>query len=192
MHFRALLLLLVLAFSFLPGESGARNLHLIERKPNGFAIYRSGLPSSADFVRWCRLGVTEVMVLSGDSSRYEGEYLRLCPKIHVVKEVNQNLNEPLRTSFLHYFDQWVSQSRKYGKKILFRCVCGCHRTGRLAAYYEMKYMKRSASQAIRNMLRFGKRMDRYPFLIPQVKGLYDLIKQRPCSQSLKYCPVKDD
>jgi hypothetical protein len=166
---------------------GNGNLHLVDQFDNGFQIYRSGSPARGDFQQWCRLGISEVMVVSGDAGSYERKFSSECPALQVVFDEKQSSSEPLSAGFLQIFDRWVAQAQAQGKRILFRCDCGCHRTGRLAAYYEMKYMGYPRSEAEQDMLRFGKEMDQYPGLLLQVQALEDYIQDRPCSQDAEYC-----
>tara|TARA_A100001015_G_C15044636_1_gene742653 strand:- start:7013 stop:7579 length:567 start_codon:yes stop_codon:yes gene_type:complete len=176
-----------------PMISYGKNLHIIdENRQTGFAIYRSGTPSTHDFKKFCQLGITEIMVLSGTAKRYEYRRNKACPdKIKIVYNNEQNSKEPLSEHFLKKFDKWVSKAKKEGKKILFRCECGCHRTGRLAAYYQMKYQNLSSNDAIVLMKKWGKFMFFFPYLNKQVKALKDHILDRKCSQRKKYCVTKD-
>jgi hypothetical protein len=109
------------------------NLHLLDQRNNGFAIYRSGSPSTQDFQHWCELGISEVTVLAGDADSFEGKFASECPALRVVFNEKQSASTPLSISFLQFFDQWVTQAQDQGNKALFRCDCGCHRAGRLAA-----------------------------------------------------------
>ena len=163
------------------------NLHLIDQAANGFAIYRSGAPDQGAFKEWCRLGVSEVMVLSGNAGAYEEAWGADCPDLQVVYNEEQDASTPLTVGFLRSFDQWVTHAQAQGKKILFRCDCGCHRTGRLAAYYEMKYMGYSEAAAEQDMLEYGKDMDGYPELFAQVQALAEYLQGQPCSQGSE-CP----
>ena len=178
----------IIAVSFLTASPlHADNLHLIDQRPNGFRIYRSGAPSRADIQEWCRRGIRDVMVLSGEAASREGAFHGECPGLRVIYNEAQNAAVPLTKRFLRRFDDWVRKSRAQGKKILFRCYCGCHRTGRLAAYYEMKFMGYTYRQARQHMYRFGQNMDAYPYLFKQVRALQDYIHGRPCSRPKAYC-----
>lgn len=161
--------------------AAAGNLHLIDSTPDGFALYRSGLPSSNDIREWCRLGISEVMVLSGDADTVENQMAPgICPTLRVVHHVHQTDVEPLSEEFLKTFDTWVDDARREHKHILFRCQCGCHRTGRLAAYYELKYMHHSMDTAVENLMKFGKDMGQHRRLVPQIAALDDYIHGRAC------------
>jgi protein-tyrosine phosphatase len=165
------------------------NTHLIDsNEGTGFALYRTSKASRvSDFVRLCRAGVTELMVLDG-AGAYDAELSRRhCPSLQVVKNVLQASAVPVTAEFLADFDRWVEDARTHGRKIAFRCVCGCHRTGRLAAYYRMKYQGWPADTAIAEMKRLGRAMYWFPFLTPQVLALADHVARRACSQKAEYC-----
>jgi hypothetical protein len=168
----------------------AENLHLIDQAPNGFAIYRSGSPTIEDFREWCRLGISEVMVLSGNQGVFEDQYAPECPRIKVIYEEHQRPQVPVTESFLRHFISWVEDARVKGKRILFRCNCGCHRTGRLAAFYEMHYMKVSYADAIEHMMAIGREMQNYPYLPAQVKAMDDFGSGRACSTEPEACVLK--
>ena len=169
----------------------ADNLHLIEQSVNGFAIYRSGEPNIEDMREFCRLGIQEMMVLSGDAESYEFKHKAACPTLKVIPTPKQNSGRPLTKSFLKEFDTWVQAAKDQGKKIAFRCSCGCHRTGRLAAYYQMKYQNMALPDALAIMNERGKRMWRHPDLRPQVQSLQEFIAGRTCTAKTQYC-VKDE
>ena len=165
-----------------------KNMHMIdEDKSTGFEIYRSSTPSTNDVRQWCKMGITEVYVLSGDAKERELLDPTACPGLKVMYNISQKAAVPLDTNFLNQFDNWVKDAQANGKKILFRCNCGCHRTGRLAAYYRMKYNGYSSSQAINEMYDLGKWMFFYSFLKPQVRALHNYANGVACSQSSKYC-----
>ena len=170
-----------------PAWGVINNLHLIDSDPNGFAIYRYGKPGQLGVRELCALGVEEVMVLSGTAQTQELLYQQECPRLKVVYNVNQTVNVPLTPKFLADFDRWVQEAQVSGKKIAFRCECGCHRTGRLAAYYKMKYQSFNAFDAIIDMLMMGKYMYLFPQLIPQVLDLRDYIDGLACRQKFPFC-----
>ncbi len=181
---KALLLLF-----FLIGSACANNLHLIDHdSESGFALFRSGYPRSAEDIKEiCALGITEIMVLSGDAEKYEKRYQEVCPELKVIYNTKQDEREALDTTFLDLFDQWIAKSKKNGTKIIFRCRCGCHRTGRLAAYYQMKYQNLNNVDAKILMKEHGKWMWFYPGLKPQVDAMYDYLQGQPCSTEPKFC-----
>jgi hypothetical protein len=185
----AVLLLLLSTLHLLSaGPAGAANLHLIESLPNGFAIYRSGSPrSAAEVAEYCRLGITEIAVLAGNADRHERRFAASCPRLEVVYDEEQDAGDPLTAEFLAWFDGWVGTARREGKKIAFRCNCGCHRTGRLAAYYQMKYQNLVLEDALDVMYKRGKNWALHPEIEPQVRALKDYLDGKPCSQRGPYC-----
>ena len=149
----------------------ADNLHLVDSRPGGFAIYRSGAPSADDFKQWCKLGIEEVYVLSGNGDIYEDQYAKLCPRIKVLANEAHDVDLIPNDRVLALFDGWVQDAMAKNKKILFRCNCGCHRTGRMAAYYQMKYQHLTADDAIALMNAHGSFMMFHPQLPQQVREL---------------------
>jgi protein-tyrosine phosphatase len=127
------------------------------------------------------------MVLSGTAEKHEVRYAKECPTLKVIYNVAQSTGTPVDRAFLEYFDSWVEDAKRNGKKIAFRCQCGCHRTGRLAAYYEIKFMKRTLKQATANLTRHGQWMLFYPHIYKQVRAINDYVRDRPCSTKRKYC-----
>jgi len=171
-----------------PRPAAADNLHLIESLPNGFAIYRSGRPETCDEVaEYCELGITEIAVLAGNAEKTEDRCDDACPTLEVVYDEKQDAHVPVSDDFLEWFDDWVEEARNKGKKIAIRCNCGCHRTGRLAAYYQMKYQNVSMEEAIETMYELGDNWFLHGDLAPQVRALRDYIDSKPCSQALQYC-----
>jgi hypothetical protein len=169
-------------------DAYAGNLHLIDAdEATGFSIYRTGAPDREDMKEFCRLGIQEIMVLSGTASKHEYKYQAECPTLKVIYNTKGNSRVPLTKEFLNYFDNWVQEAKATGKKIAFRCTCGCHRTGRLAAYYQMKYQGITADDAKSIMTARGKWMWLMPHLYPQVSALNDYINGRGCSTRAKYC-----
>ena len=181
-----LLMVAALALGALPAN--ARNLQLVDEDPaSGFALYRSGKPNADDLREMCDKHVTAMLVLSGDAAECEGRFGDVCPTLVVVKEVNQSDKVALSVQFLQWFDAWVLEAKRTGKKIAFRCDCGCHRTGRLAAYYQMKYLHVSVKEAKADMRKYGHLMAFHGWLQPQVDALADYIAGRPCSTPQRYC-----
>jgi hypothetical protein len=171
----------------LPCTALSINLHIIDQLDNGFGIYRTGLPTKADIKKMCDMGITEMMVMSGNAQDAELKYQDECPQLKVVYNQKQSPKVTLTKDFLNFFDQWVETARAEGKKIAFRCNCGCHRTGRLAAYYQMKYQNLYYDDAIAIMKKHGKFMIFYRYLDYQVKALFDYIQGQECSQKPRYC-----
>ncbi len=183
-------IILLLALFSLSAFAGL-NLHVIDEDPEtGFAIYRTSKPDSEGMRELCNKGITEIMVMSGNASEYEDFYSSDCPNLKVTYNKQMKAKVPMSASFLKEFDAWVEDAQKNGKKIAFRCNCGCHRTGRLAAYYQMKYQRLSAIDAKIIMKKHGKFMFLFPYLKPQVDALKDYIMGRECSTKQKYC-VRD-
>ncbi len=181
---------LILGLLLFSGQVFAgNNIHLIDSDDSGFAIYRTSRPSAKDMELFCKLGIQEMMVLSGSAEDHEWKYQSKCPTLKVIYNEAQNAKVPMTASFLADFDSWVEQAKATGKKIAFRCSCGCHRTGRLAAYYQMKYQNLTASDAIVVMKKWGKYMFLHPQLKPQVYALEDHINGRLCSTKAKHCVI---
>ncbi len=169
-------------------KSDAKNLHLIdEDTKSGFAIYRMGAPNEKGVKELCKLGIREVVVMSGNAQDHEQKYQSACPELKVVYNEIQSAKIPMDKKFINFFDDWVTNAKKQGIKIAFRCDCGCHRTGRLAAYYQLKYQGITSTDANILMKKHGKYMFLYPHLDDQVIALKDYLSGRPCSVSDKYC-----
>lgn len=169
------------------------NLHLIESNPEtGFAIYRTSKPKLKDMRKFCELGIEEMAVLSGNADEFEVKYQAGCPSLRVVHNQTQSARVRIKKSFLDWFEAWVEDARRTGKKIAFRCNCGCHRTGRLAAYYQMKYQGLTATDSKLIMKKHGKYMWLFRTLKPQVDAMHDYIHGVACSQKRKYCVNEDE
>jgi protein-tyrosine phosphatase len=168
---------------------GVHNLHLIDENPEtGFAIYRLGQPDADDVRGMCALGIDEIVVLAGSALEHEEAYKSECPSLKVIYNVEDTL-DPLSGQWLDYFDNWVTQAQATGKKIAFRCSCGCHRTGRLAAYYQMKYRGFTPKEAWDLALARGRIMEAVDYfggLQQQIVALHEYINDQSCSQG-EYC-----
>jgi hypothetical protein len=165
-----------------------QNLHRIDSHPRtGFALYRASEPDAADIIRFCELGITEMMVLSGNGELDHQLAQIYCPSLKVVYNVKTSARTPLTSEFLDAFDSWVMRAQTSGKRIAFRCFCGCHRTGRLAAYYQMRFMGADSQTAIQDMMDKGKVMFLYPGLDNQVRALEDYVAGRDCSENRRFC-----
>jgi protein-tyrosine phosphatase len=173
--------------------AGINNLHLIDQNAEtGFAIYRLGEPDADDIRGLCALGISEIVVLAGTALEHEQAFRTECPNLDVVYNVEDDLS-PLSDEWLTHFDVWVAEAQAAGKKIAFRCTCGCHRTGRLAAYYQMRYRGLSAKDAWDLAVTRGSVMeavDYFSGLQQQILALYEHIHQQPCSQG-EYCVVNE-
>jgi hypothetical protein len=164
-------LLLAVSLLLTPLMALGDNLRLIDSRPGGFAVYRSGKPSADDFRHWCKLGIEEVYVLSGNGDVYEDKYAKLCPRIKILANEAHDVDLIPDERVLGLFDRWIQDAMAKNKKILFRCNCGCHRTGRMAAYYQMKYQNLTADDAIALMNAYGSFMMFHPQLPEQVREL---------------------
>jgi hypothetical protein len=170
----------------------ANNLHLIEQdSATGYAIYRLGQPDAADIGALCQLGVSEIVVMAGTALDNEFAYRDQCPELQVIYNHDDDLS-PLSGQWLQYFDNWVARAQAEGRKIAFRCTCGCHRTGRLAAYYQMKYRGLNAKDAwdlaqARGIVMHA--VDYFSSLQQQIVALEEYIHGQPCSQG-EYCVVQ--
>jgi hypothetical protein len=180
-------LFILLSLFFISSSLYAQNLKLIDRSEDGFAIYRLGAPSEDEVRELCDLGVEQIAVLSGNADSYEFKFVDQCPGLKVVYNTKQKAKFPLEKSFLKWFDSWVEESKRLGRKIAFRCNCGCHRTGRLAAYYQMKYQGLTATDAKIIMKKHGKYMVLFPFLNGQVDALENFIAGVDCNKGPRYC-----
>lgn len=162
---------------------------IAEDPSTGFALYRSGRLSSADLGVLCGLGVEEILVLDGEGSDRECLFRRtVCPQMRVRYDHAQEEDNPVSTDFLGAFDVWIEEARADGRTVAFRCRHGWHRTGRLAAYYRMRFEGASAAEAAREMQRIGRMMWRHPTLDPQVEAYADIVAGRPCSTDPTHCP----
>lgn len=169
---------------------GVHNLHLIDSDPEtGFAIYRMGVPDEDDMRGLCNLGITQMVILAGSADEAELVHRDACPSLQVMYNVQHLEGTGYSDQFLAGFDAWVEKARAEGTKIVFRCTCGCHRTGKLAAYYQMKYRGFSPKDAWDLSVARGRLMhvvDNVGGLQQQVLGLYDHIHDLPCEQG-EYC-----
>jgi hypothetical protein len=195
----------------------------VEPGAEKFAMYREGQGGKDQFISLvCDFGVTEMFVLSGNGSQEEQWNQELkgtrCAngkpmpnftvKFGTKPEQAQKTKTPLTKKFLSEFDQWVKDARdaKPPKKIAFRCNCGCHRTGRLAGYSDMKFFGATPEAALKRMADvFEKNPDLDADDPQQVKGkalakhyakrsitqqvyaLNDFIHGVPCSTRPQYC-----
>ncbi len=147
---------------FLAGASaGAGNLECIggDCRGRGYAVYRSSNPGPAEWSAVCGDWKTDFVVLNDDRwQKREERYRKHCPNGTVVYAASQSTSRYLDRAFLAFFDQVIARARAEGRKVLFHCKLGVHRTGRLAAYYELKHEGRSLDQALEDF------DDHVPFL----------------------------
>lgn len=182
-----------LIFTLFSVSAFASNLHLIQEDvQSGFAIYRTSKPKKIKSMKkLCDLGIEEIAVLSGNAEEYEEANREGCPNLKIVYNEKQSARVPMTKSFIDWFDGWVAEAKRTGKKIAFRCNCGCHRTGRLAGYYQMKHQSLTAKDAKAIMKKHGKYMFLFKTLNHQLVALKDYIDGKACSTKAKYC-VRED
>ena len=164
---------------------------LVGSNADGFAVYRSGRVGAGQLEALCRAGVREMVVLDGTALERECKMReKVCPELRVRLNVSQRAEEALSEEFLAAFDRWIEQARHGGHGVAFRCQSGWHRSGRLAAYYQMKYQGWSVDQAREQMNDVGRFMWRYDELQPQAQALWDHIHGLPCSVPEEHCVKK--
>ena len=166
---------------------------LVAEDPStGFALYRSGRLTTADLGVLCGLGVEEILVLDGEGDDRECLFRKtVCPDMRIRYDYAQEEDQPVSINFLEAFDDWIEDARANGRKVAFRCRHGWHRTGRLAAYYRIRFEGASATEAAREMRQIGRMMWRHPTLDPQVEAYADIVAGRPCSTDPAHCPVSE-
>ena len=181
----------VTALRLLAGCADAPRL-VTQDPASGFALYRSGRLSPADLEVLCRLGVEEILVLDGQGADRECLFQQtLCPGLRIRYDFAQEEDRPVSLDFLQAFDAWIEDARANGTKVAIRCRHGWHRTGRLAAYYRIRFEGYSADDAIREMQDIGRMMWRHPTLDPQVEAYEDVVAGRPCSTDPANCPLNE-
>jgi len=179
---------MAMALSLLAGCADAPR-KVAENPDSGFALYRSGRLSSADLGVLCGLGIEEILVLDGEGSARECLFRKtICPEMRVRYDHAQEEDTPVSVDFLEAFDDWIEEARTEGKKFAFRCRHGWHRTGRLAAYYRIRFEGASAAEATEEMQSIGRMTWRHPTLDPQVEAYADILAERPCSADSSDCP----
>jgi len=173
-------------------QAEINNLHLIDEDlATGFAIYRLGEPDAEGVQALCDLGVSEIAVLAGTAMEYEVANAERCPTLEIVYNHEDDLS-PLSAEWLGAFDAWVARAKAEGLKIAFRCTCGCHRTGRLAAYYQMRHRDLNAQDAWHLALARGSIMhavDYFSSLQEQIIALQEYVLGVPCTQG-EFCVVE--
>lgn len=179
---------------FLAGCGGKDEHRLVQldSSPDGFGMYRSGQPEDPDLEEWCSLGIRKIFALNGEGEAYRAKLQALCPDAEIVYNEAQDPATAVTTAFLQKFDDAVAQAKLDGTKILFHCSCGCHRTGRLAAYYRIKYQNWTVDDALSEMYAIGRSMGGHPYLADQVRSFGDFVSQRPCGQDAKSCVRESD
>ena len=106
----------------------------------GYAVYRSSEPGPPEWKAACGAWKTDFVVLDDDGwQQRDRAYKRHCPNGSVVYAKSQSVATNLDTDFLSFFDRVILRARSEGRKVLIHCRLGTHRTGRLAAYYGLKF-----------------------------------------------------
>ena len=166
---------------------------LVAEDPStGFALYRSGRLSPADLEVLRGLGVEEILVLDGQGKDRECRYRQaLHPNLRVRYDFAQEEDRPVSLDFLQAFDAWIEEAQANGAKVAIRCRHGWHRTGRLVAYYRIRFEGRPAAEAIREMQDRGHMMWRHPTLDQQVEAYEDLVLGRPFASDPENCPLSE-
>ena len=181
-------LILVVGFSGLTGCAASPTL-VDGDEQGGFAIYRTGRLDPGQLEELCKLGVEELIVMDGTARERECQRRSgVCANLRIRYDQAQDPEVPVRQDFLIAFDQWVEESRGAGRKIAFRCRRGWHRTGRLAAYYRMRFQDWEQAAAADEMLQVGRLMWLYPELQPQVGAMADWLETGSCAQGSGDCP----
>ena len=111
-----------------------------------------------------------------------------CPGLRVRYDGVQDPRSPVSRDFLDAFATWIEESRLEGRKIVIRCRHGWHRTGRMSAYYRMRFQDWSLAAAESEMLQAGEWMWRYPELRTQLAAFAALLETGDCSSSTMSCP----
>ena len=119
----------------------------------GYKLIRMGAPSRKDMEKIKELGITKIIVLSNDADLFEESY-GLYEGLNLVVE-DQSSEVDLTDKFLDKFDQIIKEAKEKGEVVAIRCQIGCHRTGRLAFYYERKYLELSHKGALANYVKYG-------------------------------------
>lgn len=142
-------------------------------------IYRSSQPGNDDIQELCNLGIRNIISLNGADSDLD---ISKCDGMKIIYNEKQSAKTPVSASFLNFFDDAVKEGN-----LLFHCSVGSHRTGRLAAFFRMKYNGWSSKRAIKEMKKVGKYMWAFPMLDNQVRAMNDFILNKKCSEKEKYC-----
>jgi protein tyrosine/serine phosphatase len=123
--------------------------------PEDFRVYRSGAPNRKTFKKWCgEYKIGRMIDLAGNAEKHELKFQKegICTNIDIIQidhiDKKQDPKKPVSENFLKNFDEQVTKAKKDGVGLLFRCTLGSHRTGRLAAYYRMKYQHMKPEDAI--------------------------------------------
>ena len=141
------------------------------------------------------MGVKKLIVLSGNGSMEEKWAKTECPGFEVIYDRKQTTEVPLSKEFLNFFDEHVAQAHDQGYGLAFRCNCGWHHTGRLAAYFHMKYQGHTANQALQdqraNAPGLATLLHRV-ILKHQINALYEYVHGEACTEKVKYFVIEKD
>lgn len=132
------------------------NIHRVDpgKGTEGFALYRMSAPIQKDLKSITDRKIKKIIVLSHNADDHERKIEGFPEEIEII-EVNQFTTRRLDKDFLGRFDRIISEAKKGGYAVAIRCQIGCHRTGRLAAYFEMRWLKHSAEEALVNYDKHG-------------------------------------
>jgi hypothetical protein len=154
-----------------------------------FAIYRSGRLGAYRLRELCEAGVEEIVVMDGTAQARECRLRNpVCPGLRVRYNEAQDPRSPVSRDFLEAFSAWVEESRASGKKIAFRCRHGWHRTGRVGAFYRMRFQGWSLLAARDEMEEVGRFMWTYPGLQTQLDAIADYLATGDCRSRAGACP----
>lgn len=167
-------------------------------RASGFRVARTGAPNFKKFQELCKLGIRRMVVMSANGDIETGfantEWgKKECPGFKVIYNEEQRTGVPLSKTFLKQFDGFIAEAKKDGVGLAFRCNCGCHRTGRLAAYYRMKYLGKPAKESVHDQRKkAGIASLLYRKLVQiQIRALKDYIDDKPCSEAVKKLETAD-
>ncbi|MBA2404506.1 MAG: hypothetical protein H0V66_07035 [Bdellovibrionales bacterium] len=198
---KKIICILLFALGFMQNVS-AKNLHVMDESADGkYRIVRTGIPKFKDFQKMCQMGIRRMIVMAGNGATEE-EFAKTewaqknCQGFQVIYNCKQATKIPLSKQFLSFFDEEVTKAKALGYGLAFRCNCGCHRTGRLAAYYRMKYQDKGPEESVRDQRRKAPGLATFlhrKIIKHQIHALADYIKGKECSgENKEFCPVETD
>jgi hypothetical protein len=186
-----LTVVLAITLPMLTGGCAEEPELVVSAPDTGFALYRSGRLSPADIEEMCGYGIEEILVLDGEGAERECRYQKItCPGLRVRYDFTQEEDRPVSIDFLKAFDAWIEEAQTNGTKVAIRCRHGWHRTGRLVAYYRIRFEGVAATEAIKEMQDIGHMMWRHPTLNSQVEAYEDIVAGRPCASGPESCPLE--
>lgn len=149
---------------------------------SGFVLYRSGRLAKEDLAALCARGLRELIVLDGSASERECRWRdQICPDLRIRYDHEQDARQAVEEEFLEAFDRWIGWAQQQGWPVAIRCTHGWHRTGRLAAWYRIRFLGWSLEDAGDEMMRRGQFMSRFPELVPQVAAMSELAAGEECT-----------